>query len=121
MHQVTALLLSLAIEVPVALLASIVATRFVARVDVKWTLAAALLATLITHPCIWYLNQTFTLLAPWPRLLLLEAAVIIVEGAVYLGVARMPAPIAWATSLAANGASFLMGLALYAAGVIASR
>jgi hypothetical protein len=109
MNQVEALVLSLALETIVALLIA----RFIARVDVKWTLAAALLATLITHPFVWHFNETLTALAPWPRLLLLEASAVVVEGAVYLAVARMSPRAAWGTSLAANATSFGVGLMIF--------
>jgi hypothetical protein len=109
MNQVEALVMSLAIETIVALALA----RFVTRVDVKWTIAAALLATLITHPFVWHFNETLTALAPWPRLLLLEAGAVVVEGAVYLAVARMSPLASWGTSLAANATSFALGLVIF--------
>lgn len=107
--QLEALLLSIALEAPVALALA----RFVARVDLKWALVAAVLATLITHPFVWHFNETLTMLAPWPRLLLLEVGAVVVEGPVYLAVARMKPLAAWGTSLAANAVSFGLGLVLH--------
>jgi hypothetical protein len=107
--QIEALLLSIALEVPVALAFA----RFIARVDVKWALAAAVLATLITHPFVWHFNETLTALAPWPRLSVLEVGAFTVEGAVYLGIARMKPLAAWGTSLAANAFSFGTGLVVW--------
>ena len=109
MTQLQALLLSLVLETPVALLLA----RLVVRVDVRWALLAALLATLITHPFVWHFNETLTMFAPWPRLLLLEVAAFVVEGAVYLAVARMKPFAAWGTSLAANATSFGIGLVIF--------
>ena len=109
MSQVEALFLSIALETLVALALA----RFVMRVDVKWTLVAAVLATLITHPFVWHFNETLTALAPWPRLLLLEVGAVVVEGAVYLAIARMKPLAAWGTSLAANATSFGIGLVIF--------
>jgi hypothetical protein len=110
MTQWHALLLSIALEALVAL-----AIARAVRVSLRWTFVAAVLATLITHPLLWHLNQTWTVLAPWPRLLSLEVGAVVVEGAVYLAVARMTPRAAWATSLAANATSFGVGLVIYAA------
>lgn len=111
MSQLEAFLLTFVLEVPVALLIA----RFV-KAELKWVLVAALLGTTITHPILWFLNDGDALrfLPPWPRILALEVAATLVEGAVYFGVARMKPAVAWGTSLAANATSFGLGLVIYA-------
>lgn len=113
MTQLEALLLSIALEAPVALALARFVVPVEMRVDVKWTLVAAVLATLITHPFVWHFNETLTMLDPWPRLLLLEVGAVAVEGGVYLAVARMKPIAAWGTSFAANAFSFGVGLVLF--------
>ena len=108
MDQPTALLVSLAIEVPVVLLA----TRRLAEprpTAVAWT-QAALAATMMTHPVAWWLNSAgLTMLAPMLRLLCIEAAVAVAEGALYGWLCRRPL-MGLGVSLVANGASFGIGL-----------
>lgn len=102
------MLLSLALEVPVALLAA-----RLAHVALPRALLAGLLATTVTHPFVWHGNHTLFALEPWPRLLLLEGGAVAVEGVVYLLMARMRPKVAWGTSLAANATSFGFGLVVF--------
>lgn len=108
MTQLQAMLLSLALEVPVALLVA-----RLAHAHRGTTLLAALLATTITHPLVWHLNHTWFALDAWPRLAVLEVGAVVVEGFVYLLVARLRPLVAWGTSLAANATSFGLGLVLF--------
>lgn len=77
--------------------------------------AAAALATLVTHPVVWW---SVPVLEPstgyWPAVLAVEALVCLAESVVY----RFLLPLAWpkalAVSVMANAASTIAGLLYYA-------
>jgi hypothetical protein len=96
-----ALLVTLAIEVPVAVLAG---GRPRGRIAL-----AALAASLLTHPLAWWANHAIPL--PFAsRAALIEAAVALVEAALYRALVPMSLPRALLTSCLANAASFGLGL-----------
>ncbi|MFC4998767.1 hypothetical protein ACFPIJ_13090 [Dactylosporangium cerinum] len=103
--MIPALLLTLAVEVPLYVLA-LTALRLATPAR------AALLGVavnLLTHPVLWWL------LAPRPsagRLWGAEAAVVVVEAAVLLLACRRDPALLLVTSLGANAVSVLMGLLL---------
>ncbi len=101
MTQAGALLLSLAIEVPV-----------VGAVEGRGRpLAVAAAATLLTHPFAWNGWQALIPHLPWlGRALLVELSVVAVEAALYAWLLRLPAARAVALSLCANALSFGLGL-----------
>ncbi len=96
-----ALALTLAIEVPIAVLAG---GRPRTRV-----VFAALAASLLTHPLAWWANTAIPLTFP-VRAALIEVAVALVEAALYRTLVPLPAWRALLTSCLANGASFGLGL-----------
>ena len=112
MTQTTAFLLTLAIEVP--LVAAAVRWMRASPPGTAWSVASALGANAVTHPLLWLADDALRTHLSLPvRWTLLEAAVVVVEGAVY-AVAGLGARRGAALALAANAASFAAGLAWYA-------
>jgi hypothetical protein len=113
MSEVEALLISMAIEGPVAF-----AVVALARWPCRGALhvgAAAMVATAVTHPQMWALAiWSFGHVAYGPAILTIEALVVGVEAALIAWMARLTPARAGAVSLAANAASFLVGLWLTA-------
>ena len=113
MNETQALLLSMAIEGPVAF-ALVAFARWPSRGALQVG-AAAMVATAVTHPQMWALAiWSFGRLPYWPAILAIEALVVVVEAALIAWMARLTLMQAGAVSLAANGASFLIGLWLTA-------
>ena len=106
-----ALLLTLGIEVPLAVL-TVLGLRAAGRlkaVAVPRVFLAAVCASLLTHPFAWWANHTL----PWPfveRAALIEVSVVAVEAALYAGLVPLRALTGLALSLWVNGASFGLGL-----------
>jgi len=109
MSEIEALLISMAIEGPVAF-----ALAALARWPSRGALhvgAASMVATAVTHPQMWALAiWSYGRLPYWPAILAIEALVVVVEAALIAWMARLTLPRAGAVSLAANSASFLFGL-----------
>ena len=103
MTQLQAFLLTLCIEVPVACF--ILPSR---RVGVL-----AVLCSSITHPFVWWLNQDWHALEPWPRLIALEVGAVVVESAIYF-VGLRDAKRALLLGTVTNVVSFGVGLIMYA-------
>ena len=111
MEQWTALLISLGVELPVALSAGLV-LRQERRHLVRLGLVA-LAATLLTHPFAWAASWYLRRLLPFgPRAAVIEATVVLVEGALYARVARLGWRRGLAVAAVANLASFAVGLAV---------
>ena len=111
MSQLEALLLSLLLEVPLVMLLARFALR--ARpVPAGRLLVVALAATLITHPFAWHGFGWMRPYLPafWPRALIIEGAVAVVEGALYATFARQGALRGQLLGWSANAFSFLSGL-----------
>jgi hypothetical protein len=114
--QTRALLLTLALEVPLVL--ALVAWRRWAPPGRLWIVAlAAVGATLLTHPLLWLLDPA--ILPAWPggrRFLLPEVAIVLLEGAVY----AWPLGLGWRRGLLlsalANALSYGAGLLIQAQG-----
>ncbi len=106
MTEAEALLFSIAIEVPVAALVA-AATRWA----VPWRAGLALaIATGVTHPQLWALALlAYPRFGYWPSILALEAAVVLAEAAIAGFVLGLRPYRALLLSLAANGASFVVG------------
>jgi len=106
-----ALLLSAAIEAPVAWLV-VRLSRWPSRGPLH-AAAAAAVATAVTHPQLW---AAMLWLIPqigwWPAAIVGEAAVVVAEGLLIAWMARMRPPHALLLSCATNAASFAVGLAL---------
>lgn len=107
MTQAVALLLTLLIETAVVI-GLAVGARW--RPLPRW-IACAVCASLITHPFAWWAHGMLPL-PLWPRALLIEAAVVLVEAALYRALVPAPLPRALAVALIANGASFGIGVLL---------
>lgn len=106
-HWFAAFLLTLAVETPlVAVLLRPCEGRLGRRVLI------AVFASLATHPIVWFIFPALPF-APWPRFLASELWAIVTEALFFgLAVRGLSTPRAAATSLAANTASALCGLAL---------
>jgi hypothetical protein len=109
MTQIQAFLLTLALEVPCAVF---LAGRL-GVADLRRIALLAIAGSALTHPLVWWLSSAWTALPPWPRLLLLEAGAVLVEGAVYR--IAVTAPRALLLAFVANALSFGVGLLLWAA------
>lgn len=109
MTEFEALLLSAAIEAPVAWLV-VRLTKWPSRGPLH-AAAAAAVATAVTHPQLW---AAMLCLIPqigwWPAALVGEGAVVLVEALLIAWMARMKPHHALALSCATNGASFAVGL-----------
>ena len=106
-----ALLLTLAIEVSLAMLTvwGLQAAGRLPSVALGRVFGAAVGASLITHPFAWWANHTL----PWTfaaRAALIEVSVVVVEAALYAGLVPVRALTGLGLSLWVNGASFGLGL-----------
>jgi len=111
--QTHALLLSLALEVPVVV--GLVHWKRWAPGRLVVVVLAAVGATLLTHPLLWMLDPA--LLPPWPgglRYALPEVAIALIEGAVYAWPAGLGLRRGMLLSLAANALSYGAGLVMHA-------
>lgn len=108
MTEFQGLLLSVAIEAPIAWLLATLA-RWPSR-GAWHVAAAAAVATAVTHPQLWAAAAWLTPRLGWPAAALAgEAAVVVVEGLLIAWIARMRLPHAMLVSLGANAASFAAG------------
>jgi hypothetical protein len=106
-----ALLLSAAIEAPIAWLL-VRLTRWPSRGPLHAGLASAV-ATAVAHPQLWTMVIWLTPRFGWvPVTLAGEAAVVVVEGLLIAWMAGLNLRHAVLVSLVANGSSFLVGLLL---------
>ncbi|HVG94865.1 MAG TPA: hypothetical protein VND21_10495 [Planctomycetota bacterium] len=113
MTQSTALLLTLAIEVPIVV-GLTVAGRWPRR-DVLRLGVTAIGASLLTHPLLWLADAALQSRLAWaPRVALLEVGVTLLEAAAYAIAGRAGWPRGLLLSLVANAASLGTGLLLYA-------
>ena len=109
--QLVGLLISLLVEVPVA-----VAFIKVARFDVPdWKRLALVLPalTLLTHPFAWTINADLYHWDPVPRLALIELSVVLIEGLILSHWGKLGFRNGFATSLLANTLSFAVGLLVF--------
>lgn len=112
MQQHTALLVSLALEVPLVVALGVAASRRDAA-PVTWGAwaVAGVAATLLTHPFAWWLNEEALrgVLGMWPRMAVIEVSVALAEGLIFGWLCR-----AWPRGLLisalANATSFGVGL-----------
>jgi hypothetical protein len=112
--QTLALVLTLAIEVPIVVAVVAVARWAPGRLLVV-ALAAAL-ASLVTHPLLWLIDPLLvSSLSNAVRLALLESLVTIVEAAIYAGPAGLGLRRGLVLSFVANGASLGVGVWIYSA------
>ncbi|HWB80511.1 MAG TPA: hypothetical protein VG755_36355 [Nannocystaceae bacterium] len=111
MTQLDALLRTLTIEAVVGLLALAVLARTQLR-DAGWRAPAVLMAaSLLTHPFAWWGNRALLgVIELWPRYAIVELCVVAIETIVLQVALRIGWPIAAATSLLMNAASFGFGL-----------
>jgi steroid 5-alpha reductase family enzyme len=112
--QTEALCLTLAIEVPIAV--GLVAWRRWAPGRLGVVALVGVLASVVTHPLLWVVDPMLQPALGTPiRWALLETAIALVEAGVYVLGAGIGVRRALVTSLLANGVSFAVGLAIYAA------
>jgi uncharacterized protein (DUF486 family) len=113
MTQFSALVLSLLIEVPIVLA---LGRLLESAGTLRWRRLALVgcAATLITHPFAWHGVYILRAWLPsyWPRVLVVEFGVALVEGLLYALVARMGHRRGQVLSWTANAASFGIGLLL---------
>jgi hypothetical protein len=113
MSESEALLISMAIEGPVAF--ALVALAGWPSRGPSHAGLASMVATAVTHPQMWTLAiWSFGRFPYWPAILSIEALVVVVEAALIAWMARLTPARAGGVSLAANAASFLFGLWLAA-------
>ena len=113
MTQTTALLLTLAIEVPIVLAAARPPHR--TQRDLLLLFAVAVGANVVTHPLLWLADAALAdTLAYAPRVAALEVAVTLFEGIVYASIAGFRMRRGLTVSLVANLASTAAGFAIYA-------
>ena len=109
MSEADALLISMAIEGPVAF-AIVALARWPSRGALHAGLAS-MVATAVTHPQMWTLAiWSYGRFPYWPAILTIEALVVVVEAALIAWMARLTPARAGIVSLVANSASFLFGL-----------
>jgi len=113
MSEAEALLISMAIEGPIAFVLVTLA-RWPSR-GALHAGAASMVATAVTHPQMWSLAiWSYGRFPYWPAILSIEALVVVVEAALIAWMAELTPARAGAVSLVANSASFLIGLWLTA-------
>ncbi|HEY5009341.1 MAG TPA: hypothetical protein VII42_15180 [Caulobacteraceae bacterium] len=111
MNEFQALLLSAAIEAPIAWLV-VRLTRWPSRGPLHAGVASAV-ATAVTHPQLWATVIWLTPRFGWaPVTLAGEAVVVVIEGLLIAWMAGLKLRHAMLVSLVANGASFAVGLLL---------
>ncbi len=116
MPQLVALLVTLGLELAVALAARPELWRPVRLELARWVgLVAA--ASLLTHPFAWWVNGHLEL-PFWWRAGIIESGVVAAEAALFWRVGSLGWRRALATSFATNAVSFGVGLALYDAGIL---
>jgi len=109
MNETQALLISMAIEGPVAF--ALVAFAGWPNRGALQVGAAAMVATAVTHPQMWALAiWSFGRLPYWPAILTIEALVVVIEAGLIAWMARLTLGRAGAVSLVANASSFLFGV-----------
>ena len=114
MTQLQALLLSIGLEAPLALLL-IAWMRRGEVTDRKMWLRFTLIAvgvTLLTHPFAWALNEDLADVQMVTRLAFIEGAVVFIEGLIYGHWAKLGWPRGFAVAGATNALSFGVGLML---------
>lgn len=111
MSQLQALLLTLGLEVPLVLF---LATALRWNVDPRRLFVVACTTSLLTHPFAW---SGLPALAPhldwWPRVLLVEGGVGLVEAMLYRALVPLPWQRALSAGLLANAFSFGIGLLVF--------
>ncbi|MEO1376714.1 MAG: hypothetical protein AAFW70_20945 [Cyanobacteria bacterium J06635_10] len=114
MTQFIALLISLAIEVPIILLLTHVTKRFSDFVELVAMFALACGATLLTHPPAWISNKIMIPYLLFPvRIILIETFIILIEGFLYSEVLDLGWRKGLFFSLVANIASFSIGIIIH--------
>jgi hypothetical protein len=113
MNQVGALLLSIAVEVPLALwLAQ--RTQKLSGKGQLLLMMVAVCATLFTHPIVWTGNQILSSYLVFPvRVVIVETFAVLVEAFIYWQVLRFFWSCSFQISLVTNLASFSCGLLLF--------
>ena len=111
MTQLLALAITLALEVPIALL---LGKRVFSLPISAWRLAAVAAATsLITHPVVWPLMTMWMARAPlWQRAVVGEGLAVAVEALIYWKAVPMTGRQGFVTSLCANAFSYGLGLVI---------
>lgn len=104
LSQPTALLLTWLLELPVAMVLA-------PRRDLRLALVVVV-ASLLTHPCVWWIATHTAADVWWPTICVVEAVVGVVEGLFVAKMARMSVLEGLIVGIAMNGFSFGVGLCL---------
>jgi hypothetical protein len=111
MTKFIALLISLAIEIPIILLLTHVTKRFSSFVELFAMFTLACGATLLTHPLASIINKIFIIYLLSPvRIIIIEAIVIFIEGFLYSQVLDLGWKRGFCLSLIANITSYCGGM-----------
>lgn len=108
MPYLSALALTLLVEVPVYVAALTVS----ARVRPARAGAAALMVNCVTHPPLWWFLAHVPAADYWGYFAAAEAAVCVVEALLLRRMLRLKGPVPYAASVTANAASVIAGLLL---------
>lgn len=112
MTEFEAMLLSVAIEAPIAFVI-VAITRWPGRGPLNAAIAISL-ATAVTHPQLWTAALwLYPRIGHWLTAGVTEAVVAVVEAAIVIWVTALSPMRAFMVSVAANGASTLVGLLLF--------
>lgn len=117
MSQLTALILTVLIELGAVSLMYAVYLRHERRDTWVTLLVTCAAASLLTHPLAWALNMQLPLPFVW-RFALIEAAVTLAEAALYARFAGLEWRLALFCSMSANATSATTGIALYYLNVV---
>ena len=110
MHQVTALFISIAIEVP----CSGIVLRLLRKPHYRRGALVAIGSTMLSHPFAWAANTVWLTGLPFAeRALLIECGVVIFEAAFYIWLVPLRVREGFLVSLVANSASFGFGLLIW--------
>ncbi len=110
MIQLVAMIVTLAIEIPIAL-----AFGRLTRLNTVWWRLAAIsaAATLLTHPFVWLIVTDWMKAVPfWQRCVVAETFALLAEAVIYWRFTELTPARAFGLSLLANGVSFAMGFPL---------
>ncbi|BAY82830.1 hypothetical protein NIES267_23150 [Calothrix parasitica NIES-267] len=109
-----ALLISLAIEIPIILLLTHFLQRFSSLVELLAMFALACGATLLTHPLAWTSNLVMIYNLEFPaRIIIIEAIVFFIEGFLYAQVLDLGWKKGLYLSFIANLASYCVGMIFF--------
>ena len=112
-----AFLLTLCVEIPVALLALSAGRTAIPRTEIPRAAVIVVLANLATHPVVWFVLTQVLLVGTPAYTAVAEAWAVVVEALFYaVAITGIRSRRAIAVAVVANGASFVVGRVWYAFG-----